>query len=463
MEGLVEVLLVVLADWDKAFPQLRTSRRAKRLALGFFLAIGRKTVSSAISASSRDQLDWSADYRVLSRSRWSPCALFRPILRDAVLREEDDLVTVGYDDTLVKKTGKKVKGASWQRDSLSPPFSVNFVWGMRYLQASLLVPLYKRDGSTPPRGVPVQFEQLPKFKKPGKNASQEELDKYRDLQKKYNASTCFVKQVRFLRNELNQMGLGYKKLLVVADGSYCNRTCFTADLWNTDIVARARKNARLCFRAPEGSRKFYDPNSFTPDQVRQDPATAYNEAEIFYGGRFRATKYKELREVYWRTGAKRKPLRLIVIAATPYRRNKKGDLLYRNPAYLLTTDLQTDAKTLIQKYFDRWQIEVNFQEEKGLMGLGHQQVWSEQAIPRAPVFVVATYSALLMASIIKFQDKRDPDAFKAIPKWRNRSQRRPSCRDLISLLRKELLERPNTQTEILPIAEERAMIINASG
>jgi hypothetical protein len=93
--------------------------------------------------------------------------------------------------------------------------------------------------------------------------------------------------------------------------------------------------------------------------------------------------------------------------------------------------------------FDRWQIEVNFHDEKDLMGLSEAQVWSERSIPRLPAFVAATYSILLLASIIRFNDRRDGDIFMERPRWRRGEEPgRPSCLDLLALLRGEALEQP---------------------
>jgi hypothetical protein len=44
----------------------------------------------------------------------------------------------------------------------------------------------------------------------------------------------------------------------------------------------------------------------------------------------------------------------------------KGRQYYRQPAYLLTADLRTDALVLLQAYFDRWGIEVNRRDEKDI-------------------------------------------------------------------------------------------------
>jgi hypothetical protein len=49
---------------------------------------------------------------------------------------------------------------------------------------------------------------------------------------------------------------------------------------------------------------------------------------------------------------------------------------YRDPAYLLTTDLRGSLKQLLQIYFDRCQIEVNHREEKDTLGVGQAGLWS---------------------------------------------------------------------------------------
>jgi hypothetical protein len=58
--------------------------------------------------------------------------------------------------------------------------------------------------------------------------------------------------------------------------------------------------------------------------------------------------------VLWQGGARKRPLRLFVIAATPYRKRKGGKLYYRHPALLLTNMLEGSTRQLLQMYFDRW-------------------------------------------------------------------------------------------------------------
>ena len=84
--------------------------------------------------------------------------------------------------------------------------------------------------------------------------------------------------------------------------------------------------------------------------------------------------------------------------------------------------------------------QVNHREEKDTLGVGEAQLWNETAVPRQPVLVVASYSALLLASLMAFGAGRGL-AYAALPKWR-RNAKRPSCLDLITLLRKEMAEHP---------------------
>ena len=59
----------------------------------------------------------------------------------------------------------------WHRDPLGPPFQTNLRWGHRFLQASLVLPLYLQDGESSSRSIPVRFEMAPVVKKPGKKAA----------------------------------------------------------------------------------------------------------------------------------------------------------------------------------------------------------------------------------------------------------------------------------------------------
>lgn len=343
------------------------------------------------------------------------------------------------DDTKLRKTGNCIKQAFMQYDPLSPPYHANLILGLRFLQASLLVPLHHL-GDFSCRALPIRFEESSAVKRPSKRAGEQARKEYEELRKQRNLSTHAVQMMNHVRACFDAAGAVQKTIAFALDGSFCNRTVFRAIRDRIQLIVRARKDAKLCLRAPEGSRRFYAQEKFSPEQVCTDESIPWKTTKIFYGGKNRKVRYKDIKNAYWEGGAGRLPLRLFVIAPTPYRKRKSSKLYYRQPAYLLCTDLKHAARQLLQFYFDRWQIEVNHREEKDTLGVGQAQLWNPVSVPRQPPLAVAAYSALLLAARKAFGPERN-NAYAPLPRWR-KSAKRPSCLDLITLLRKEVDENP---------------------
>lgn len=413
------------------------------MAFGLLCGVGRRTITRSIGFHGNTQKDWSADYKVFSRSPWEPRPLFDAILEHAIQEHALERIVVSGDDTRVWRVGKHVPHTQWHRDPMGPPFQTNLRWGHRFLQASLVLPLYKQDPDSSSRSIPVRFEMAPVVKKPGKKATQAEQEQYRREKKEKNLSVQFVSMVKQLRQRLDQTGHAGKRLFAVGDGSFCNRTVFAED-WDTQnvsVVVRCRKDIVLCKRAPGKGPRFYGKKKFTPEMVRRrDSLAKWQTAQIFHGGCYRGVHYKDLGQVYWEGGAKKRPMRMLLMAPVGYRTSKNGRQFYRRPAYLLTTDLTTPAVLLLQDYFDRWGIEVNHRDEKEILGVGQAQVTNEQSVSKVPALLVGMYSWLLLAGLKCYGPKRTQH-YEPLPKWR-RGAKRPSCLDLVTRLRRELAEKP---------------------
>jgi len=433
---LLDAFLEILRAWTPAFAQSRSAERAVNQALGALLALGRRTLSRSLWALGRQHQDWSADYKLHSRAKWKTQDLFHPILQQAARFCDDSLLVVAMDDTRIRKTGRKILTAFYQRDPLSPKFRFNLMWGLRFLHFSLLVPVYRSHAEVPPRSLPVRFLEVPALKKPGKKASAEEIQAHQQAVKQHNLSRSSVALLQDLRASADAAGLRSRTILAVGDAGFCNRTLFRQPLDRIEILARTRRDCRLCHAAAPGGLRFYSAELFTPDQIRQREAVPWQHTRIFHGGQWRDVRYKEISSIYWRSGGAKRPLRLLVVAPVPYPSGKGKRKYYRDPAFLLTTDLHRSAAVLLQAYFDRWQIEVNHREIKDTLGIGQAQLRNSRSVPRQPALLVAAYSALLLAGLQVFGDRR-PEAFSALPKWR-RNARRPSCLDLVTLLRQEV-------------------------
>jgi hypothetical protein len=250
--NLLTYLLATTARWAFVFPQERSLRRGITLAFGILCGVGRRTVTRAISFQGNTQKDWSADYKVFSRSPWEARALFHPILEQAIQEQKLAHIVISTDDTRVWRDGKKVPQTQWHRDPLGPPFQTNLRWGHRFLQASLVLPRYRQDGESSSRSIPVRFEMAPVVKKPGKQAAAADWAEYRRQKKVINLSVQFVLLTQELRQRLNQTGHQAQGLFQVADGSFCNRTVLREDreAQNVSVVARCRDPGR-CFMPNE--------------------------------------------------------------------------------------------------------------------------------------------------------------------------------------------------------------------
>jgi hypothetical protein len=422
---------------QRVFSRRGTEQRALQHALALPLVVGPRTIAATISTLGRQLQDWSADYKLFSRSRWPVERLFTPVAEDLIGLYPNGPLPLALDDTRLPKTGKKIPHVGWGRDPMSPPFHVNLMFGLRFVQVSALYPLYQQ-GDYSARALPLRFSEVPTTKKPGKRSTEEEKKAYREWVKRHNLSTEALQEVCSLRTQFDLLGAQHRPLMLAVDGSFCNRTFFRDPLDRIELIARARKDARLCWPAAPGGRLKYDPNRFTPEQVRQDDTIAWKKTKIYYAGKWRKIRYKQLNGVLWKRGSGQRRVRLIVIAPQPYRLPGKARSYFRDPAYLLCTDLQSSARKLIQIYSDRWQIEVNHRDEKSIFGVGQAQVRSALSVPRHPAFAVAVYSLLQLAALRCYGPGRADD-FGPLPKWR-KNAKRASLLDILRLLSKQINE-----------------------
>lgn len=431
-----------LRQWTRSFPQLRTFNIAVRFSLSSLCTPNRGTISQAITFSGRDQKDWSADYKFFSRSEWNPNELFIPIISESLTYFSDkNYITVAFDETKIRKTGRKIPTTQYHRDPLSPPFHTNLIYGMRIMQASICLPLYSVGYSEPTasRAVPVLFENAAVVKKPGKRATEAEIAEYKIEKKVNNLSNTFVENLKELRQRIDCAG-GQKKIIIaVGDGAFCNRTTFRHEVERTNILVRCRKDNCLCFKDNStDNKRFYSRDKFSPESVRKDDKEKWKTTQCFIGKRYRKIKYKVVNDILWQRGTKRKHLRLIVLAGMPYKTTKKGKTYYRDPAYLMTDNVDIPVGELIQMYIDRWQIEVNFRDEKTNIRIGEAQVWNKKSVLKQPAFVAASYSMLILTSL-KCRGPLRTDEYFPLPKWRKKSSR-PSCNDLVSALVSDIVK-----------------------
>ena len=440
---LLETFDGLLHRWRSVFSQERTFERARRLTFGLLTCLRVHLTSTAICASGRQFQDWSADYRVCSRSPWEPRQLFDVVLDHLpdLLPSPEAPVFAALDDTILKKTGRRIPGVKILRDPMSPAFHVNFCYGLRFVQVSALVS--PRDAVGPARALPVRFDFAPPANKPKKNAPPEDWDHYKEEQKKRTLSLAGVDAIASLRASLDQRpATRQRQLIVSGDGSYTNRNVLRRLPERTTYIGRLRKDAKLHYPFPApsgplpGRPRRYGPAAPTPEHILKDDSIPLVKVKCWAAGQLREIPVKVLRSVYWRKAGVDMPVQILVIKPLGYRLRNGSKLLYRNPAFLVCTDPELDLTTLVQAYINRWEIECNHRDEKSLLGVAQGQVWNPNSVRRLPQLQVAGYSLLLLASILSSGFQRT-DEYLPLPKWRRKSIR-PSLLDLLALLRDQI-------------------------
>ena len=436
--GITEEFDKLFDETRPAFAQERTFLRAKRLALSAVVGLGRRTVSGMLCTSAQQFVDWSAAYRLFDKGRFCRQTLFAPVRRAVVelLSPEHPLVVM-MDDTLIRKCGRKVHGTGWKRDPLGPPFCTNFVWGQRFLQVSAALP--DADGTGRARAVPIELIHAPSAKKPGKKAPPEQWEEYRKLQEATKVSTLGAAQLHALRQNLDADAQN-RHVIAAVDGGFTNRTVFRNLPDKTILIGRIRKDAKL-YSVPEadvtprrGRRKWYGEPLPAPEHIRQDESIPWTQVNAFAAGTRHTFEIKTISAARW-AGTGDRTVRVVIVRPLAYRPRKGAKLLYRNPAYLICTDPNLPLEQLLQAYLWRWEVEVNFRDQKTLFGVGEAQVRNHKAVEAVPALITAAYAMLLLAGsgIVA------PANTLPRPKWQRRNAgKRCSTQQLIGLFRTQL-------------------------
>lgn len=444
--------------WRTSFPQERSFARVTEIVTALLAGTGRKTLAASILFRGKDQDDWSADYRAFSKSPWDPNDLFRGVLKAALpLLPTDAPVVLALDDTAIDRTSHRIYASRWCHDPLAPVF-VNppIKWGIPLLHAALLLP---PGDSKRPTALTVALEPIlgkaskKRRGKPGRPqsplADPDPQEAPSPLKTPPMATELAVQVIRRIRQWLDEAGVT-RKLLVVVDASYCNRTVIEGLPDRTELVGRTRTDARLFRPLPKKQGKaVYGTPLPTPKEIGESTAHPELRGSFIYGCDTYPLRWKEVAPVLWKNGTKTRRMRLVVLQ--PTRHGTVGNRGYRRIGYLMATDLKEKAEVLIQAYLSRWEIEVLHRILKTDFGIGDHQCNESSA--RIYAALAAGYALLALASRQATGEVRSA-LHHQLPKWQQNYQAwrearrrlagrplpvyRATSRDTVALLRKGL-------------------------
>lgn len=407
--------------------------------LSSLVGFGRHTITGLMRTQNRQQQDWTADYRFYSRDRFDEEAVFdlvRKVL-ESHLQPKTPLV-VAMDDSLLRKTGRHIHGVRYIRDPLSPPFNLNLVRGLRVLQCSAALP----DGTGAARMIPVDFQHAVLPPKPAKNATEEQLEAYQQERARRNINRLGMERIQLLRQQMDSAGSSERKLVVVVDGRFTNSTVLKSVPERTVLLGRLRKDTVLHYlpqqQPAHGRKRKYGQQAPTPEQLLKDEAVPWQTLRGYACGQTHEFAIKSMGPVVMRMNGALMPVQIMVIKPLGYRLKIGSRLLFRRPAFLVCTDPQLALEEFLQDYLWRWDIEVNFRDEKTILQIGQAQVRTENSTQNAPALGVAAYSMLLLAATQTYGLSGVPER-QHQPKWYQRGpQHRATTNELINQLRIEL-------------------------
>jgi hypothetical protein len=387
-------------------------------------------VTGLLTTSASQFQDWTASYRLFSKLRLDPAHLFAGI-RTACVEQlpVSDPLLISIDDSLLPKTGPKIPGVAWRRDPQGPPFQTNLIRAQRVLQFSALLPL--PDSSV--RGIPIGFIHTPTAPKLPQNASPAQKTEHKKLSQPYKLSTQALEHWEQMRSQFTG-----RRVLFLSDARFTTKGFLAGLPQDVTLIGRIRKDAKLFYQPlnqpARGRRRCYGAQAPTPEQLRQDEQTPWQKVHIHAAGADHDCRIKLLDAVLWPPAGARRTLRVVIIAPLAYRPRQGARLRYRDPAFLICTDPTLPPEKIVQSYFWRWDIEVNFRDEKTLLGVGQAQVRQENSCQAVPAFQVAAYALLLLAAT----HSHNVDVLPP-PKWRDRcTPQRISTQRLIQNLRFEV-------------------------
>jgi hypothetical protein len=439
---LIDELDLLFNQCYPAFSNHESFVKCRELMYGELTCLGRHTVTGMLAASGNQFVDWSGAYRLFSKQRVDVSQIMN-VVQSNVLKEAECLpyVVSHMDDTIIKKTGKHIPGTDWRRDPLGPPFYTNFIWGQRFIQMSLALPHDGQIGQS--RAIPVDFHHCPTVTRPKKTADKEQWQAYREEKKIAKLSRKGSERIALLRKKLDEQGYKGKELIVGVDGSYTNKEVLKKLPQRVTLVGRIRKDTKLhalpVSQPGSGRKRVYGIQLPSPEEIRQSKEYPWQQVEAWAVGKTHKFDLKIVPNVRWRSAGQQN-LTLLVIRPLGYRLSKGSYILHRDPAYLICTETELNIKDILQAYLWRWEIEVNFREEKTLLGCGQAQVRNPNSAASLPAFVAAMYGLLHLAS--HRTNTKSNTFMLPRPKWYpEQDAKRITTGDLLNNLRAQLWAR----------------------
>ncbi len=307
------------------------------------------------------------------------------------------------DDTVHKKTGRKVAGAKYCRDAVrSTAKCIVYAWG---LQIVLLCLEVRPPWGGEPLALPINMRLY--RKRPNKMVGKTVLDLMQEM----------IQEV--------EAWFPDRRIYFVGDGFYAPLAGRQSGM--THVVSRIRSDAALYRKAPppvpgkRGPKPRRGTRLPTPAQIATT-ATKWRTVQTEERGQ---TKFRlvHVRRVIWDSVLPGKYINLVIS------RDPEG---VEKDDFFFSTDLTLLPELLISRFADRWPIEDTFRNVKQFLGIEEPQSWRKDGPERVAAVGYAIYS-LIWAWFLKAGDHK---AFPDRPWYQTKST--PSFQDALAGIRHQI-------------------------
>lgn len=378
------------------------------LVAGHVGRVGRRSVCGMLVGAGLSR-SWPHDraHRFFSGGCWSAdrVGLTAARLIVSMLVPVDAPIVVAVDDSLFKRSGRKVYGACWQHDGSSPAArrrSVGFGNGWVVLAVIVWLPFVTR---------PVALPVLARLWRPRTGPTQVQLA----VDLVALVTTAVPGRVVHVLGDAGYRGPALRRLPA-----------------GVEWTCRLQRNAVLHqlpgprVRKP-GRPKLKGERIGTPAELAA--AAAWTPAQVSCYGRTDTVHLGE-RVCLWYGVLHARPVRVVLV------RDAASSGGY--DLALVTTDLHTTADQLISRYAARWAIEVAFYDAKQTLGVGQARNRTQAAVERTVPFGLITLSLVVTWYAVAGHHPGDAADHRRNAPWYH-TKTEPSFEDMIIKLRRVLI------------------------
>jgi hypothetical protein len=391
------------------------------LVLGQVAQTGRRTVCGMlVGARLSGVWEHSRAHRFFSRARWQPERLGLVLAALIVERfiAEREPVTVAIDDTLLQRWGRKVYGCFYHHDATANSAKAAVAWGNNWVVVGICVrlPMLDRTVCLPvlfrlwqPRRPEYAKADKPDPQRPGKPVMAREMI------------------------DLLAARLPGRRIDLVGDAAYATEAWKGLPATVT-VTSRLRANAAIYAPAPARTGKRGRPRKWGQRlgklaQIATDPATRWSEHTVRRYGKTETLKLAII-DCLWEPLGADTPVRVILV------RDDTKPTGYQ--LALITTDLDSTPAQIVERYADRWAIEVCFEEAKHQAGVGDAENRGEQAVRRTVPFQFLAMSITIAWYALHGHHPDDVAERRVLAPW-YLSKTNPSFADMLAKLRRTII------------------------